>query len=41
MRRKVSAEEFFRFYPEESWLELLEGEVCEMPAPNGLWRRWV
>ncbi|MEJ5339486.1 MAG: Uma2 family endonuclease [Aquificaceae bacterium] len=33
-KTKLTAEEFFRLYPEESRVELIEGEVYEMPAPS-------
>ncbi|MEJ5339483.1 MAG: Uma2 family endonuclease [Aquificaceae bacterium] len=33
-KNKLTAEEFFKLYPEESRVELIEGEVYEMPAPN-------
>lgn len=35
-KTKLTAEEFFKLYPEESRLELIDGEVYEMPAPNFL-----
>ncbi|WPM32082.1 Uma2 family endonuclease [Hydrogenobacter sp. T-2] len=33
-KTKLTAEEFFKLYPEESRLELIDGEVYEMPAPS-------
>ncbi|MEJ5339484.1 MAG: Uma2 family endonuclease [Aquificaceae bacterium] len=33
-KTKLTAEEFFRLYPEESRVELVEGKVYEMPAPS-------
>ncbi|MCS7196684.1 MAG: Uma2 family endonuclease, partial [Aquificaceae bacterium] len=34
LRSKLTAEEFFKTYPEERRLELIDGEVYEMPAPS-------
>ncbi len=34
VKTRLTAEEFFRLYPEESRLELIDGEVFEMPAPT-------
>ncbi len=34
VKTRLTAEEFFRLYPEESRLELIDGEVFEMPAPS-------
>ena len=34
VKTKLTAEEFFRIHPEESRIELIDGEVYEMPAPN-------
>ncbi len=34
VKTKLTAEEFFRIYPEESRIELIDGEVYEMPAPT-------
>ncbi len=34
VKTRLTAEEFFRLYPEESRLELIDGEVYEMPAPS-------
>ncbi len=36
VKTKLTAEEFFKLYPEESRIELIEGEVYEMPAPSFL-----
>ncbi len=36
VKTKLTAEEFFGIYPEESRIELIEGEVYEMPAPSFL-----
>ena len=36
VKTKLTAEEFFKLYPEESRIELIEGEVYEMPAPGFL-----
>ncbi len=36
VKTKLTAEEFFRIYPEESRIELIDGEVYEMPAPSFL-----
>ncbi len=36
VKTKLTAEEFFRLYPEESRFELVDGEVYEMPAPSFL-----
>ncbi len=33
-KTKLTTEEFFKLYPEESRLELIDGEVYEMPAPS-------
>ncbi len=34
VKTKLTTEEFFKLYPEESRLELVNGEVYEMPAPD-------
>ncbi len=34
VKTKLTAEKFFKLYPEESRLELVDGEVYEMPAPS-------
>ncbi|MCX8076653.1 MAG: Uma2 family endonuclease, partial [Aquificaceae bacterium] len=34
LRSKLTVEEFFKAYPEERRLELIDGEVYEMPAPS-------
>ncbi len=41
VKTKLTAEEFFKLYPEESRLELIDGEVYEMPAPNVVHQRLV
>lgn len=33
-KTKLTAEEFFKLYPEESRVELIDGEVYEIPAPE-------
>ncbi|MEJ5338333.1 MAG: Uma2 family endonuclease [Aquificaceae bacterium] len=33
-RTRLTADEFFRLYPEETRIELIDGEVYEMPAPS-------
>ncbi len=33
-KRRLTAKEFFETYQEESRLELIDGEVYEMPAPS-------
>ncbi|MEJ5338334.1 MAG: Uma2 family endonuclease [Aquificaceae bacterium] len=34
VKTKLTTEEFFKLYPEESRVELIDGEVYEMPAPS-------
>lgn len=34
IKSRLTAEEFFRLYPEESRVELVGGEVYQMPSPN-------
>ncbi|WPM32982.1 Uma2 family endonuclease [Hydrogenobacter sp. T-2] len=34
VKTRLTTEEFFKLYPEESRVELINGEVYEMPAPN-------
>ncbi len=34
VKTKLSAKELFEIYPEESRVELIDGEVYEMPAPS-------
>ncbi|MDW8294539.1 MAG: Uma2 family endonuclease [Aquificaceae bacterium] len=34
VKSKLTVEEFFKAYPEERRLELIDGEVYEMPAPS-------
>ncbi len=34
VKTKLTAEEFFRLYPEESRFELVDGEVYEIPAQS-------
>ncbi|WPM32979.1 Uma2 family endonuclease [Hydrogenobacter sp. T-2] len=34
VKTKLTAEEFFKLYPEEGRVELINGEVYEMPAPT-------
>jgi Uma2 family endonuclease len=33
-RTRLTVDEFFRLYPEETRIELIDGEVYEMPAPS-------
>ncbi len=39
VKTKLSAKELFEIYPEESRVELIDGEVYEMPAPNPIHQR--
>ncbi len=41
VKTKLTAEEFFRIYPEESRIELIDGEVYEMLAPTPKHQRIV
>ncbi|WPM32981.1 Uma2 family endonuclease [Hydrogenobacter sp. T-2] len=34
VKTRLTAEEFFKLYPQESGIELINGEVFEMPAPD-------
>ncbi len=41
VKTRLTTEEFFKLYPEESRLELIDGEVYEMPAPTPKHQRIV